>query len=75
MKCEKCGFVPNPGDQVCINCGAKLSVINAVVPDVEETLEKKPEKTSDNKKLIIGTILGVVVFVIAVFVVVKIFVM
>ena len=50
-------------------------MINAVVPDVEETLEKKPEKTSDNKKLIIGTILGVVVFVIAVFVVVKIFVL
>lgn len=75
MKCEKCGFVPNPGDQVCINCGAKLSVINAVVPDVEEITAKTVEKTGNNRKLIMVTIFGVVVLIIAVFVVIKIFVL
>ena len=61
MKCEKCGFIPNPGDQICINCGAKLSLTNADVPEIEEI--KEPVK-KNNKKYIIGIILGIIVAII-----------
>ena len=51
MKCDKCGFVPNPGDQICINCGAKLSLKNVVIPEVEK-VEAEEEK-KDYKKLVL----------------------
>ena len=68
MKCEKCGFIPNPGDQVCMNCGAKLSLLNAVVPEVEEV---RVEEKKDNKKVIIFTVIGVLVLIVIIFLIVK----
>lgn len=69
MKCEKCGFIPNPGDQVCINCGTKLSVINVVVPEVEKI------KIEDNKKhniiFIILLALGIIMVIIVLFLIIK----
>ena len=61
MKCEKCGFVPNPGDQICINCGAKLSLKNAVIPEVEK-VEFESEK-KDYKKLIL-VVSGIIILAI-----------
>lgn len=73
MKCDKCGFIPNPGDQVCINCGAKLSLINAVVPELETV--NVPDEKKSNKKLVIGAIIGIVVLIVAVFLIIKFVVM
>lgn len=70
MRCEKCGFEPNPGDQVCINCGAKLSVINAIVPEIEE-IKNNEDTNKDNKKLIIMTSLGIIALIIIVFLIIK----
>lgn len=36
MKCDKCGFNVNVGDQICINCGQKLSVKNAIIPEIDK---------------------------------------
>ena len=49
MKCEKCGATPNPGDQVCMNCGANLSFENAIVPTIP--------------LYVIGVILGVLLII------------
>lgn len=74
MKCEQCGFIPNPGDQVCINCGAKLSIKNAVMPGVETiNIEKN---MNNNKKIIpllvsIIIVLSIIIFVIVKFLVLK----
>ncbi len=73
MKCDNCGFTPNPGDQICINCGAKLSIINAVVPEVD-VIESKND-TKNNKKIIIISIIGVLLFIIVVFIIIRIFVL
>ena len=61
MKCDKCGFNINPGDQVCMNCGAKLSLY--VEP---ENSSLKNDKKSKYKylALIIGGILLIVFFVV-----------
>lgn len=74
MKCEQCGFIPNPGDQVCINCGAKLSIKNAVMPGVE-TINIEKNK-NNNKKIIpllvsIIIVLSIIIFVIVKFLVLK----
>ncbi len=68
MKCDKCGFVPNPGDQICMNCGAKLSLLNAVLPDVEEV---KIETKKNNKKIIIISVIGIVALIIIIFLIIK----
>ena len=65
MKCEKCGFIPNPGDQVCINCGAKLSVKNAVMQGLE-TVEVEKENKKSNKNIIF-LIIGIVFILIIIF--------
>ncbi len=62
MKCEKCGATPNPGDQVCINCGAKLSLDNAVVSRVESIPVE--EKKSRKPLYIIGGIILVIVIIV-----------
>lgn len=49
MKCEKCGFTPNPGDTICINCGAKLSDVNAIVSGLEK-IQMSDDKNSEKKK-------------------------
>ena len=69
MKCDKCGFIPNPGDQICINCGAKLSTINAVVTEIGE--EVKLEEKKDNKKLIFIIIGGIIILIIIIFLIIK----
>lgn len=69
MKCEKCGFIPNPGDTVCINCGAKISMMNAIVPEVE-TLQVEEVK-KDNKKFIIGIVVGIVLLILIIFLIIK----
>jgi uncharacterized membrane protein YvbJ len=73
MRCEKCGYVPNPGDQICINCGAKLSLDNAIVPEVE--IQTQEENIKDNKKFIIIISLGILALIIVVFLIIKFFVL
>ncbi len=70
MRCEKCGFIPNPGDQVCINCGAKLSIIaSSLAPEVSKIQVEEEKK--DYKKLIIGVSGGIIVLIIVVFLIIK----
>lgn len=75
MKCDKCGFETNPGDQICINCGSKLS-LNNISNDVYKHVDsvKKEESTSksgDNKKIIIFTSIAILATALVVFVVLK----
>ena len=49
MKCDNCGYKVNPGDQICINCGAKLSLNNTYMPEVGENYPKE----ENNKKAIL----------------------
>ncbi len=58
MKCDKCGFNINPGDQVCMNCGAKLSLY--LKPESPEPLENEKKSNSKYLALIIG---GVLLFI------------
>lgn len=69
MKCDNCGFIPNPGDTICMKCGARLSSKNAIVPGLEKIEETY--KKSNNTKLIVGIILGIVLLALIVFVVIK----
>ncbi|MDE6285274.1 MAG: hypothetical protein K2M17_05965 [Bacilli bacterium] len=69
MKCENCGYVVNPGDQVCIHCGAKLSVANAIMPEVGETVSTNAKNS--NRRIFVWTLLGIVVLVVIVFVIIK----
>lgn len=69
MKCDKCGFVPNPGDQICINCGAKLSLQNVVIPEVEKV--EVPVEKKYNKKLIIIISSASVLAIILIFLIIK----
>lgn len=71
MTCEKCGSKTNPGDQVCMNCGAELSLNNLVVPNVDLTIsmEKEKEQNKQNKFWIYCTI-GVVVLILLVVIIV-----
>ena len=68
MKCDKCGFKPNPGDQICMNCGAKLSLVNVVVPEVEKV---EVEPVRNTKKIVIISVVGVLLLIILVFVIVR----
>lgn len=61
MKCDKCGNPVNAGDQVCMNCGARLSTSNAIYKELEH-LEKKETKKN---KSILFLILGIV-FILAI---------
>ncbi len=70
MKCERCGFIPNPGDQICMICGAKLSVKNAVMPGLEKVSIEKNSK-SKNTKLIILLVGGIILLAVIVFVIIK----
>lgn len=63
MKCNKCGFIPNPGDQICMNCGAKLSADNAIVPGVETIEEKENITQKNNKKIIVAILIGLIVLI------------
>lgn len=69
MKCDNCGFDTNPGDQICINCGAKLSVANQMMPKVEENPTKEEKKQYN--KAFIYTIIGIVVSIIIIFLIIK----
>ena len=71
MKCEKCGYTPNPGDQICINCGAKLSISSTLIPEVD--IPKEEEKPKKDKKhlILIFTILGIIISIIVIFIVIK----
>ncbi len=69
MTCDKCGFKTNPGDQICINCGAELSLNNIVVPNVDLTItmpEQKETEKNDRKKFITICIIGVVAVILLV---------
>lgn len=68
MKCENCGFTPNPGDQVCINCGAKLKVATIQSINDIEKLSYVPEKeVKSNKKVwLIALITTLVIILIAI---------
>ncbi len=48
MKCEHCGYITHPGDQVCINCGENLSLLHSMMPGIDE--QKKQEKKLETKK-------------------------
>lgn len=61
MKCDKCGYDVNPGDRICLNCGAKLSNNNAVMPEVEKV---NIEEKKDKKNFIILIVLGVIIVII-----------
>ena len=39
MRCEKCGYETHPGDQICINCKAKLSLAHSYVPGIDKIVE------------------------------------
>ena len=69
MKCEKCGYAVNPGDQICINCGAKLSLNNLIMPEVENIPIESEKK--DNKKIIIITIGAIVIAIVIIFLIIK----
>ena len=73
MKCDKCGYKVNPGDQVCINCGAPLSQLNAIIQEVDGVYKPVEEKTS--KKWVLFIILGVLLFIVVVFLIVYFFVL
>ena len=73
MKCDKCGYQVNPGDQVCINCGAPLSSENAIIPEVDGVYMTKSEKK--NRTWLIFVILGVILFIVIVFLLVRFFVL
>lgn len=72
MKCDKCGFTPNIGDQICMNCGAKLSIENSSMPGVDafKNTYQKTEKKK-NIKIITLTILGIIIFTIITFLIIK----
>ena len=75
MKCEKCGYTTHPGDQVCINCGANLSLAHSYVPGIDKHI---PEINSDAKKknikFLILSIVGVVLAIaIVVFIIIYFF--
>ena len=70
MKCDKCGFIPNPGDQVCINCGAKLSTVNAYVPEIEKTLEPNPKK--EDRKVLIYSIASILIAIVIIVLIIKV---
>lgn len=67
MKCEKCGFTPNPGDQICMKCGSKLSFKNAVMPGLEEI---ELGTTKNNKPKIGIYITGILFVIIIIFVII-----
>lgn len=70
MKCDNCGFIPNPGDQICINCGAKLSLANAVVPGIEK-VKNEPIEKNNITRLIIIISLGILLLAVIVFLIIK----
>ena len=70
MKCEKCGFTPNPGDTVCINCGNKLNVENAVMPGIESIVKNlAPDKKGIKPVYILVIVLAVLAVALGVFLV------
>ena len=70
MKCSKCGGEIYPGDQICMHCGAKLSIDNVVSSVVEEVInETKPKKA--NKWFVLLIILGVLILIIIIVLVIK----
>lgn len=74
MKCDKCGFTTNPGDQVCINCGSKLSLSNLVsdgYKEVNTIINTESEKKTINKKIIIFTSIGVLILILVVVLILK----
>lgn len=71
MKCDKCGFTPNPGDQICMNCGAKLSSDNATILGVDAFRSDKEKEKKNNMMILIFTILGIIILAIIIFLVIK----
>lgn len=72
MKCEKCGFECNPGDQICINCGNKLPLTNiATVAEIENMNSAissntvVEEKKTGNKKVLFIVLICVGLLLIA----------
>lgn len=70
MKCEKCGFEPFEGDQVCINCGAKLSINVVNNNDIKDN-KVIIEENNKNKRAIYITIGAIIVLIIVVFLVIN----
>ncbi len=64
MKCDKCGFEVNPGDQICINCGSKLSEVNMVYPNLETEKKSKKIKNVKKRNTILFYILSVILLLI-----------
>lgn len=72
MKCDKCGFSTNLGDQICINCGATLSLDHAL-SKVDQRMSIPEEKSSKKIRIfsILGVLLGVLIAFLIVFLVMK----
>lgn len=71
MKCDKCGFTPNLGDQVCMNCGAKLSSDNALILGVDAFKLEEEKVKKNNILIVIFTVLGIIIISIIIFLVIK----
>lgn len=71
MKCDKCGYDVYPGDQICMNCGAKLSLNNSVIPELHDLVTPKSDKSKKNIYIIIGTLVGILLLIFLVFIFVK----
>ena len=61
MKCENCGFMANPGDQVCMNCGAKLSLYAS---EENSSLKNNKKNNSLFVLLLVGGIILAIVLVV-----------
>lgn len=73
MTCEKCGSKTNPGDQICMNCGAELSLNNVIVPNVDLTItmeESKDPNKKEQKKFLIYCTIGVIALILLVVIIV-----
>ena len=63
MKCEKCGYETHPGDQICINCKAKLSLAHSYVPGIDKTVEIEPVVENKKKNIRFAVFCGIGVLV------------
>ena len=71
MKCDNCGFQANPGDQICLNCGSKLSLAAIQsVDDIARLNEKTEEPVKKKVNPLPFIILGVVAFIVLIILVV-----
>ena len=71
MKCNKCGGEIHPGDQICMTCGAKLSLDNTIMPEVDNINNVSSKPSSGNKKKILIIISSILIIIIITIFIVK----